>query len=51
MNIHFLSKMKKTHIRKTHANEKSKDDSTRISLSLSKNDWIKERESLYVIIK
>ncbi len=43
--------MKKTHNRKSHINEKQKEDSTRISLSLSKNDWIKERESLYVKIK
>ena len=43
--------MKKTHNRKNNINEKQKEDSTRISLSLSKNDWIKERESLYVKIK
>ena len=43
--------MKKTHNRKSHINEKQKEDSTRISLSLNKNDWIKERESLYVKIK
>ena len=40
--------MKISHTRKTHNNEKQKEDSARISLSLIKNDWIKERETLYV---